>query len=61
MLLHACRQLYRSHRLSAVCFRALAASAECSVGYCEEVTEGKGTNAKDDSFIDKVAHRGSDL
>ena len=61
MLVHARRQLYRSRRLAAVCFRLLAAPAECSVGDPEEKTGQKFTNTKDDRFIDKVAHATSNL
>ena len=61
MLVHACRQLYRLPRLSAVCFRTLTAPAECSVGVPEEETGQRVTNIKDDRFIDKVAHATSDL
>ena len=61
MLVHACRQFYRLPRLSAVCFRTLAAPAECPVGDPEEKTGQKVANTKDDRFIDKVAHATSDL
>ena len=62
MLVHAYRQqLHRLPRLSAVCFRALAAPAECPVGESEEKTGPGIANTKDDRFIDKVAHTLSTL
>ena len=61
MLVHACRQLRRLPRLSAVCLHALAAPAECSVADSEGKTGRKVTNTRDDRFIDKVAHTTSNL